>query len=96
MVCRPSSDSSFKQMRRLTHQTPNDAAPGVRTGEIFRISPVDVCYFADLASDEAFCCTFDKIKDYGGEQPAEFGMLPGSPVHFALDDQREIAWVELI
>lgn len=80
----------------LSNQPPTDTAPGVRTGEIFRISPIHICYFADPDSDETFCCGFDKIKDYRGEQPAEFGIIPGTPVHFALDERREVAWVELI
>ena len=69
--------------------------PLIRSGEIFRISPIHICYFADSVSRESFGCTFDKIKGYAGQDPTAFGMLPGIAVHFALDENGEVDWVEL-
>ena len=43
----------------------------IRLGEIFRISPIALCYFADPTTDEVFCCTFDKFKGYRGQYPTE-------------------------
>ena len=68
----------------------------IRLGEIFRISPIALCYFADPTTDEVFSCTFDKFKGYRGQYPTEFGMLPGTAVNFALDDDGNVAWVELL
>ncbi len=69
--------------------------PLIRLGEIFRISPIHICYFADSVSHESFGCTFDKIKGYAGQHPTAFGMLPGIAVHFTLDEKGEVDWVEL-
>ena len=66
-----------------------------RTGEIFRISPIHICYFADSATREPFCCAFNKIKGYAGQDPDTFGMQPGTAVHYALDGEGEVEWVEL-
>jgi len=69
--------------------------PSVRVGEIFRISPIHICYFADPVTRESFCCTFDKLKGYRGQQPVDFGLIPGTAIHFGLDSNGEVEWVEL-
>ncbi len=79
----------------LESQPAELSQPPVRVGEIFRISAIHICYFADRVSRESFCCTFDKIKGYRGQQPADFGMIPGTAVHFGLDSDGEVDWVEL-
>ncbi len=80
----------------LEPQSEETTVQGVRTGEIFRVSPVALCYFADPATEESFCCTFGKFKGYRGEYPNEIGMLPGAPVQFALDENGDVAWVRLV
>ena len=80
----------------LEPQSEPAKAEGARLGEIYRITPVGMCYLADRTTDEVFCCTFGKFKGYRGEYPVEFGMFPGSPVHFLLDEDGHVAWVELL
>ena len=68
----------------------------IRLGEIFRISPIALCYFADPTTDEVFCCTCDKFKGYRGQYPTEFGMIPGTAVNFELDEAGDVAWVDFL
>ncbi|MBY0503414.1 MAG: hypothetical protein K2X03_05885 [Bryobacteraceae bacterium] len=72
-----------------------DTDTTVRSGEIFRIGPNQNFYFADPVLRESFCCPFDKIRGYTGQSPEAFGLLPGTAVHFALDESGDVAWVEL-
>jgi hypothetical protein len=84
-------------MTTLTLQSsPPCSIPTVRIGEVFRISPLSLCYFGNHATDEAFACTFGKFKGYRGQQPDDFGMILGRSVHFALDADGRVAWAQLI
>ncbi len=69
-------------------------------GVVVRVNPAGLGVVKDARSEQLYAFTFDQIRDYHGESPAEIGLRVGRRVVFYVepefdDEEARVAQVEL-
>lgn len=65
-------------------------------GVVCKIDEWGLGIVEDTTSHEQFTFTFDRIKDYGGQRPGEFGLFVGSQVRFRSSAASQVTDLELV